>query len=595
VARLPVLFVPGLGGSFNLGVLLDWRGPTIKGWGFPPFLDYGKALLDGFVQAGYTRDRDLFVAFYDWRKSVQDSATTYLIPWIDQARERSGAAQVVLVAHSMGGLVARSYLQSAGYRSDVARLITLGTPHRGAANSYDAWEGGELSWDSVAGTVMSVYVWYLEHIHPFQTNLNTLQTFRTQAPGLRDLLPIDDYLVNQAVPPQTQPERLMNERNLWVGMLGSADGLTTLFSRVPVTTISGQGLTTLQSFVVQAPLPPTSDPPPYPDGKPVSKQTTGAGDGTVLLASAQIADSRARNLPPVSVKHDQLPDQTVAQVLVELGETPPVLAQAQPSVPRLLIMTASPVQLTVDLPAPAPGAPGGVLSGEAPSKPPRRPDSQKARVYDYGHRGKHLNMAVIPQPELGSYQVRVRGTASGAFSLVAMVIGVQSTAVLGTSADESAAQQVMPWPSATVQGTVADQTELHYQVECKSYAAPPELHFDAQATTRNALERLSGAMQPTAPAVLGGEAAPLSAASVLGAADAPPELREIMEAALMHGDADATNQLAAVLSSSPAAGPALPALSRVVEQTLASHDEGLAVALLEQLRQVAKQRDEQGA
>lgn len=595
MARLPVLFVPGLGGSFNLSVLLDWRGPTIKGWGFPPFLDYGKALLDGFGQAGYTRDRDLFVAFYDWRKAVQDSATTYLIPWIDQARERSGAAQVVLVAHSMGGLVARSYLQSSGYRNDVARLITLGTPHRGAANSYDAWEGGELSWDSVAGTVMSVYVWYLEHIHPFQTNLNLLQTFRTQAPGLRDLLPIDDYLVNQAVPPQSQPERLMHERNLWVGMLNSADGLTTLFSRVPVTTINGQGMSTVQSLVVQAPQPPTSDPPPYPDGKSVSKLTTGEGDGTVLLASAQLADSRARNLPPVSVKHDQLPDQTVAQVLVELGETPPALAQPQPSVPRLVIMTASPVQLTVDLPAPAPGAPSSVLSGESPSKPPRRPDAQKARVYDYGHQGKHLNMAVIPQPDLGSYQVRVRGTATGAFSLVAIVIGVQSSAVLGTSADDSAAQQVMPWPSATVQGQVADQTELQYQIECKSYAAPPELHFDSQATTRNALERLSSAMQPTAPAVLGAEAAPASLAGVSWAANTPPELRAIMEAALAQGDAGATDQLAAVLSSAPSAGPVLPALSSVVEQMLAPHDEGLAMALLEQLRQVAKQHDEQGA
>jgi pimeloyl-ACP methyl ester carboxylesterase len=595
MARLPVLFVPGLGGSFNLGVLLDWRGPTIKGWGFPPFLDYGKTMLDGFIRAGYTRDRDLFVAFYDWRKAVQDSATTYLIPWIDQARERSGAAQVVLVAHSMGGLVARSYLQSAGYRNDVARLITLGTPHRGAANSYDTWEGGDINWDSTAGTVMQVYVWYLEHIHPFQTNLNMLQTIRSLAPGLRDLLPIDDYLVSQAVPPQPQPERLMHERNLWVGMLGSADGLTTLFNRVSVTTINGQGMTTLQSLVVQAPLPPTTDPAPYPDGKPVSKQTTGEGDGTVLLASAQIADPRARNLPPVSVKHDQLPDQTIAQVLVELGETPPELAAPQPSVPRLLIMTASPVQLTVDLPAPAPGAPNAVLSGESPSKPPRRPGSQKARVYDYGHQGKHLNMAVIPQPDLGSYQVRVRGTATGSFSLVAIVIGVQSSAVLGTSADDSAAQQLTPWPSATVQGQVADQTELQYQVECKSYAAPPLLHFDAQATTRNAVERLSSAMQPAAPAVLGADAAPTIAANLSWAADMPPELRAILEAALVRSDADATNQLAAVLSSTPQTGPVLPALSGVVEQMLAPHDEGLAVALLEQLRQVSKQRDEQGA
>ncbi|MEO8409899.1 MAG: alpha/beta fold hydrolase [Propionivibrio sp.] len=43
----------------------------------------------------------------------------------------TGAAQVVLVGHSMGGLVARAYLRAHG-SDKVARLITLGTPHAGS-------------------------------------------------------------------------------------------------------------------------------------------------------------------------------------------------------------------------------------------------------------------------------------------------------------------------------------------------------------------------------------------------------------------------------------------------------------------------------
>lgn len=48
--------------------------------------------------------------------------------------------KVILVAHSMGGLAARAYLQSqAGVRysdrNDVHELITIGTPHQGS------WEG----------------------------------------------------------------------------------------------------------------------------------------------------------------------------------------------------------------------------------------------------------------------------------------------------------------------------------------------------------------------------------------------------------------------------------------------------------------------
>ncbi len=42
----------------------------------------------------------------------------------------SGAHKVIIVAHSMGGLVARAYLRAHG--SDrIARIITLGTPHHG--------------------------------------------------------------------------------------------------------------------------------------------------------------------------------------------------------------------------------------------------------------------------------------------------------------------------------------------------------------------------------------------------------------------------------------------------------------------------------
>ena len=47
-----------------------------------------------------------------------------------------GGGRIDLVAHSMGGLVARFYLQALGGARRVDRLITLGTPHHGthAAN-----------------------------------------------------------------------------------------------------------------------------------------------------------------------------------------------------------------------------------------------------------------------------------------------------------------------------------------------------------------------------------------------------------------------------------------------------------------------------
>jgi triacylglycerol lipase len=58
--------------------------------------------------------------------------------YVGQVRQRiedicvaTGAGQVILVGHSMGGLVARAYLRAHG-TARVAKLITLGTPHHGS-------------------------------------------------------------------------------------------------------------------------------------------------------------------------------------------------------------------------------------------------------------------------------------------------------------------------------------------------------------------------------------------------------------------------------------------------------------------------------
>ena len=56
------------------------------------------------------------------------------VPQVQRAVESlcaaAGAAQLVIVAHSMGGLVARAWLRDHG-AARVARVITLGTPHHG--------------------------------------------------------------------------------------------------------------------------------------------------------------------------------------------------------------------------------------------------------------------------------------------------------------------------------------------------------------------------------------------------------------------------------------------------------------------------------
>jgi pimeloyl-ACP methyl ester carboxylesterase len=461
--RLPVVFIPGFGGSFNLSVLLDWRDPTLAGWDFPPFLDYGKGLLDTFTRAGYTRDVNMFVAFYDWRKPASESVSSYLIPWIERARSRSGSDKVVLIGHHFGGLVARSYLQSTTYRGDVEHLITLGTPNRGAADTYYAWEGGELRVGQIGNTVLKTYIWYLEHISPSSGQLDLLKVIRDRLPSIRDMLPIDDYLIEQGPSPRPISEANMRERNLWAAALNTPEGLATLLGRARVTTISGTGFTTIQALVVQNPPSPTDDSPRYVDGKPISEQTSGDGDGLVLLASTQIDDQRVRNVTPLPIASDRLADQAAAWVLAELGVESPTQEDAPAAGPRLVIMVTSQARVTVVSPE------GSIITPDAADRSPRPQRKQAAAP---SAQTTEPQIISIPRFEIGTYLVRLLGTETGSFALGAMIVSEQGST-----------------PISALGGQTLPQTDLHYQVECSSYAAQPQIRIDSQATARTGVQQ----------------------------------------------------------------------------------------------------------
>ena len=104
--RTPVVFVHGYGGSPANFLWLAWllrrRGfPALAAIGYPPFggsvLDKARRLAEG----------------------------------VEGVLERTGASRVDLVAHSLGGIVARLYLRELGGARRVRRLVTLGTPHQG--------------------------------------------------------------------------------------------------------------------------------------------------------------------------------------------------------------------------------------------------------------------------------------------------------------------------------------------------------------------------------------------------------------------------------------------------------------------------------
>lgn len=84
---------------------------------------------------------------YDWRLSVRHSArrlAARVEPALAAWRERSGRpdARAVFVAHSMGGLIARYYLDVLGGGPLARSLVTIGTPYRGSVNALDSLHHG---------------------------------------------------------------------------------------------------------------------------------------------------------------------------------------------------------------------------------------------------------------------------------------------------------------------------------------------------------------------------------------------------------------------------------------------------------------------
>lgn len=82
---------------------------------------------------------------YDWRQSNQFTARLLqetVEPLLRARRAEYPGARLVLVGHSMGGLVARYYAECLDTRGLVHRVVTIGTPFSGAAKALAVLANG---------------------------------------------------------------------------------------------------------------------------------------------------------------------------------------------------------------------------------------------------------------------------------------------------------------------------------------------------------------------------------------------------------------------------------------------------------------------
>ena len=123
--------------------------------------------------AGYTV---LDYKGYDWRLSLSD-AVTKLDAFIDANAGDGG--KVFLVAHSMGGLLARAYVADANRAKKVAGVVTVGTPYLGAPVMALRMASGR------SGTALD-----------FRLNPDQVAEIIRYSPGIQQLLPSPAYFTD---------------------------------------------------------------------------------------------------------------------------------------------------------------------------------------------------------------------------------------------------------------------------------------------------------------------------------------------------------------------------------------------------------------
>jgi pimeloyl-ACP methyl ester carboxylesterase len=235
---------------------------------------------------------------YDWRGDLRELALEFA-----RRLSRDGERDCAIIAHSMGGLVARAALRCPGGER-VARLIALGTPHRGSIAAVQALRGCYPAVCRLASIDARHDVHFL-----------TASVFR-HLPSLYQLLPhiqedgADIVFDRRAWPrggAQPNPRLLAAARDFLPGLMLDARCLA----------IVGTGQRTVTGMRRRR--------------AEFRYQISSQGDGTVPAASAALA-----GLPTYYVRceHSELPrNPVVAQALIDLllkGRTARLAARWSP-------------------------------------------------------------------------------------------------------------------------------------------------------------------------------------------------------------------------------------------------------------------------
>jgi hypothetical protein len=367
-----------------------------------------KNLTASFLKNGYTENLNYFEFPYEWRNENAATAEN-LAQKIEEVRNESKISKVDLVAHSMGGLVARHYIESLDYANDIDQLITLGTPHLGAPEAYPKWEAGEFGIyleDAILKKLFQVEAFHSGHFY-------LKDYIQEEVKSVGELLPVYDYLFK--IPDDQMKEYPYDyPRNVFLENLNQEENVSKL-SKVKFYNIvgdTGKNETISRFRVVDS----------FEDGmwihgmpenfyKPYEEKGIeyDKGDRTVPLNSALV--DYADKTEKMESSHSDLPTRSQCYVISELTGMDYAYCEYVSTSDRIKsILTFgifSPIDIQII-------SPDGKWAGKNIENLPSE-DEIEGSFYS-GHDTEN-EFLTIPNPQNGEYQIITEGTGNGEFKI----------------------------------------------------------------------------------------------------------------------------------------------------------------------------------
>ncbi|KKR20022.1 MAG: Lecithin:cholesterol acyltransferase [Candidatus Moranbacteria bacterium GW2011_GWA2_39_41] len=396
----PAIVIPGITGSAEVAGT----------WKMDPILHTYDDLLESLDVNGYTKEKDLFDFPYDWRKSNIVTAQA-LQSKIDEIVAKSKIYKIDLVAHSMGGLVARQYIESDSYGNNVDKLMTLGTPHNGSPEAYLKWEAGEgflTTQDEIAR-----HHFDMEALH---NNFANTFAYIQSMPSIKELLPNYDYLFDVAKN-SMRSYSTGYPKNTFLENLNDGANLEKL-KNVHFSNVIGV-LSSNQSTISKLRLVNSTVADRWVDGMPENfyddRTNRGLennkGDGTVPEYSAE--NISADRIFKTNSTHSDLPTKAQCMVVEVLMQKESCITVDKVNIPNILLFNIfSPIDIQVV-------APDGARVGKDFETGQILNEIEGAYYSGYDTENEFLT---IPNPIDGEYKILTQGTGYGNYKIEATKI-----------------------------------------------------------------------------------------------------------------------------------------------------------------------------